>query len=97
VLKNVTENIWQAAEGKDTHWEAELMNWAKAQTPGANLWWMKPVIEHGVTNALNESLSPGYLSRMQQRASKDFGQRYWWRPQDGMPQRAPDLEAALGR
>lgn len=97
LLKNITENVWQAAEGKDTHWEAEMFAWAKAQTPGANLWWLKPLVEHGMTNALNESLSPGYLSRMQQRASKDFGQRYWWRPQDAMPQRAPELEAALGR
>lgn len=94
-LHVISENIWQASEGKDTHWEAELAAWAKAQTPAANLWWIKPFIEHGVTNAMNESLSPGYLSRMQQRSQKDFGQRYWWRPQDAMPARAPDLAAAL--
>ena len=34
LAKNLVENIWQAAEGKDTHWEAELFSWAKAQTPG---------------------------------------------------------------
>jgi hypothetical protein len=97
VLKNVTENIWQAAEGKTTHWEAELMNWAKAQTPGGNLWWLKPMVDHGFVNALNESMSPGYLSRMQQRAAKEWGQRFWWAPKDKVPQRAPDLAAAAGK
>lgn len=97
LLKVVTENIWQAAEGKDSHWEAELFGWAKAQTPAANLWWLKPFVEHGFTNAIQESLSPGYLSRVQQRAQKDWGNRWWWRPQDTAPQRAPDVEAAFGR
>lgn len=96
VLKNVTENLWQAADGKDTHWQAEMFNWAKQQTPGANLWWIKPMLEHGVTNAVNESLSPGYLSRVQQRAAKDWQQDYWWSPRDTLPARAPDLEAAAG-
>jgi hypothetical protein len=95
VLKNITENIWQAAEGKDTHWQAELANWAKSNTPGASLWWLKPMIDHGFMNAVMESLSPGYLSRMEQRAQKDWGQRYWWKPREATPQRAPDLEAAL--
>jgi hypothetical protein len=53
------------------------------------------MVDHGVTNALNESMSPGYLSRMQQRGQKEFGQRYWWAPRDTLPQRAPDLSAAL--
>lgn len=96
VLKNITENIWQAAEGKDTHWEAELLNWSRQQAPGASLWWLKPMIEHGFVNAMNESMSPGYLSRVQQRAQKDWGQKYWWAPRDALPQRAPDLAAAGG-
>jgi hypothetical protein len=95
VLKNITENVWQASEGKDTHWEAELFAWGKAQTPGGNLWWFKPFVEHGFTNAVNESLSPGYLSRIQQRGQKDYGQKYWWAPRDAMPDRAPDLSAAI--
>lgn len=96
-LKVISENIWQASEGKDSHWPAELMSWAKSQTPAANVWWLKPMVEHGFTNAMNESLSPGYLSRMQQRAQKDFNQRFWWRPQDGMPQRSPEIEKAFGQ
>jgi hypothetical protein len=89
--KNITENVWQAADGKDTHWEAELFSFAKAQTPGGNLWWMKPMVDHGFANAMNESMSPGYAAKQQQRAAKQWGQKYWWRPQDTLPQRAPQI------
>jgi hypothetical protein len=95
VLKNAVENVWQAADGKDTHWEAELVNWTRSNTPGNSLWWVKPMVDHGFMNAINENLSPGYLARVQQRAAKDWGQRYWWAPRDALPQRAPQLEAAL--
>jgi hypothetical protein len=93
--KVLVENVFQAAEGKVSHWEAEAFAWAKAQTPGANLWWLKPMVEHGFTNAINESLSPGYLARQQHRASKEWGNRWWWAPKDQIPQRAPDLSAAV--
>jgi hypothetical protein len=96
-LKDIGENIWQASEGKDTHWQAELASWARSQTPGASLWWMRPMIDHGFMNAMNESLSPGYLARMQQRAQKDWGAGYWWAPGDKTPGRAPDLAAAVGQ
>lgn len=97
VLKVTTENMWQAAAGKDTHWEAELFSWAKGQTPAGNLWWMKPMVEHGFTNAVNESLSPGYLSKMKQRAARDWKQGYWWAPNEAMPDRAPDIAGAFGQ
>lgn len=95
VVRNITQNIWQAAEGKDTHWETELVSWARHNTPGNSLWWVKPAIDHGFMNAVNESLSPGYLARIQQRAYKDWNQRYWWAPKDKLPTRAPELEKAL--
>lgn len=97
LAKNIVENAWQAAEGKNTHWQAELLNWTKGNTPGASLWWVKPFLEHGVLNAVNENLSPGYLSRVQDRARKDWGQRYWWAPRDAVPQREPDFAKAVGQ
>jgi hypothetical protein len=36
VFKDMVENIWQASEGKDTHWEAELASTAKSTARGAN-------------------------------------------------------------
>lgn len=97
ILKNITENVWQAAEGKDTHWQAELSSWARSQTPGASLWWVKPMIDHGFMNAMNENLSPGYLARMKSRARRDWGQDYWWAPDEMVPDRVPDVSAAFGQ
>ena len=95
VLKNVAGNIWEASKGKDTHWEAELLQWTRSNTPGASLWWVKPMVEHGFLNSVNESLSPGYLSKMKARAQREWGQRYWWAPDEALPSRAPDLDAVV--
>jgi hypothetical protein len=97
VVKNIVENAWQAAEGKDTHWEAELLAWTRSNTPGASVWWVKPFLEHSFLNAVNENLSPGYLARIQGRAKKDWGTDYWWKPRDAMPDRAPDIAGAFGQ
>ena len=90
------ENAWQAAEGKDTHAAAEAVSWVKSNTPGASLWWLRPFLEHGLVNQINENLSPGYLGRMKRRAMQNWGTRYWWSPEQMTPDRAPDLEAAMG-
>lgn len=97
VYKNIAGNVWEASQGKDTHWQAEAAQWVRSNTPGASVWWVKPAIEHGFLNAMNENLSPGYLARMQQRAHKDWEQRYWWAPRDGLPDRAPDILGAFGQ
>lgn len=94
-LKLGVENAWQAAEGKDTHAAAEAIQWVKSNTPGASLWWVRPLLEHGVTNQLNEALSPGYLARMKQRAIQNWGARYWWQPNRMEPDRAPNFAAAV--
>ena len=97
VVKLGIENAWQKAEGKDTHIVAESMQWAKGNTPGASLWWVKPMLEHGLTNQLNENMSPGYLGRMKQRSIQNWGSRYWWDPGHTTPDRAPNLAAAVGQ
>lgn len=91
------ENIYEAAHGKDTHIGAEAIRVARSHLPYVNLWYAKAAIDHAGLHALQENLSPGYLSKMQQRARKDWNQEYWWRPGTGMPERAPDLTAAGGR
>ena len=35
LFKNFAGNIWEAAEGKDTHWQAEAAAWVRSNTPGA--------------------------------------------------------------
>ena len=98
------ENIYEAAHGKDTHIGAEGVRTLRGHLPYVNLWYAKAALDHAGLFALQENLSPGYLSRMKQRAQKDWNQQYWWQPDSGhvlngtvhAPDRAPNFSKAVG-
>lgn len=85
---------WQA--GKDTHIGAEGLRFARGHLPLVNLWYAKAAFDHMGLFALQENMSPGYLSRVQSKARKDWGQDYWWAPSEGAPDRGPDFSAIAG-
>lgn len=58
--------------------------------PGTNLWYTRAAFNHLFFNALSDHLSPGYLMRSEANARK-YHESYWWEPDQGLPQRAPDL------
>lgn len=90
-------NIIQAMQGKDTNFGAEVVRFVKGNTPGANLWYAKAALDHIIFHQMQEYFSPGYLSQMQRRAQKEFGQQYWWTPGTGTEgMRAPNLARAVG-
>lgn len=96
-LANLTVgNAGQAAQGKNTHFGAETIRFAKSHMPFVNLWYAKAAIDHAGLQDLQEYLSPGYLGRMRRRAQKDWGQDYWWRPGAGTPNRAPNFGSVVG-
>lgn len=84
--------------GKPTHAGAEAVRFVKSNLPYLSLWYGRAALDHAFVHALQENLSPGYLSRMQQRAQHEYGQAYWWRPgADFDEMRAPDMGAAVGQ
>jgi len=95
VLKLTQGNLMEAAQGKETNAGAETVRFVKSNTPGANLWYTKAALDHLFFHQLQEYFSPGYLRRMRKRSEREFGQRYWWEPGEAIPDRAPDLEAAV--
>jgi hypothetical protein len=90
------ENVYEAAHGKDTHLGAEGVRFARGHLPYLNLWYAKAALDHAGLHALQENLSPGYLSKMQQRARRDWNQDYWWKPGSNAPDRVPDMTAVGG-
>ena len=84
-------NLGEAMKGKETHAGAEALRFAKSHLPFLNLWYAKAAIDHAGLQDLQEYLSPGYLSRMQDSAHKDWGQSFWWRPGEALPDRGPDF------
>src|SRR5690606_22103783 len=89
-------NAARAAEGKEVHFGADLLRFAKSNTPFVNLWYLRAAVDHMLLHELQEELSPGYLRRMKKRARKEFGQEYYWQPGESAPDRAPNLAAAIG-
>jgi hypothetical protein len=89
-------NIGQAARGENTHVGAEAVRFAKGHLPFIGLWYAKSAIDHAVLQDIQEYMSPGYLQRMRMWAHKDWGQDYWWRPGDKLPDRLPNFGAAVG-
>lgn len=91
-LLNLSQgNIIQALQGEDTHAGAEALRTLKGLTPGSSLWYAKGALDHLIFQQAQEMVSPGYLRRMEQRAQREFKQRYWWKPGTTEPQRAPDI------
>lgn len=89
-------NLGEAMRGERTKADAELVRFAKGNTPFINLWYARSAIDHMIMHDIQESVSPGYLGRMKARAYEDFGQRFWWEPGESMPDRAPDFANAIG-
>ncbi len=67
--------------------------------PGQSLWYARLAIERLIEDELELMLNPdanARFRRIEKRATKDFNQRFFARPGRGVPQRPPDLRAALG-
>lgn len=89
-------NIGEAMKGKETHAGAEMFRFARSHMPFVNMWYAKQALDHAALHDLQELLSPGYLSRMQDRAHQDWNQSFYWQPGQGLPQRAPDFSKVSG-
>ena len=89
-------NAWEAAKGKDTHMGAEAIRWTNSQLPYVGLWQTRGTWEHWFIHNAQEAVNPGYLGRMRARAMKDWHQEYYWQPGEAVPDRAPNLGAAIG-
>ncbi|MEL4181241.1 hypothetical protein [Roseateles sp. PN1] len=90
-------NIDETIRGKDPHIGAESFRFARSHLPVVNLWYAKAAMDHAGLMALQENLSPGYISRMKTKARKDWQQDYWWQPGTGGPDRAPSFEQLAGQ
>jgi hypothetical protein len=96
LLNVTTGNLGQLAQEKKTNFASEAIRFTRQNTPFANLWYAKGAIDHLIVNDMLEQANPGYLRRLRARTQKEWGQDYWWKPDDTLPARAPDPGALLG-
>jgi len=88
-------NIQDAIAGRDPNTQRELVRFANKYTP--DVWYTRLAMDRLVWDTLTKMADPdayGTFSRMEERARKEQGTAYYWRPGSQNP-RAPDLSRAL--
>ena len=89
----------RAVRGDDVTIGGDAVRFAQRYTPGASMWWGRLVLERTLWDQLSLMVDPKAakrMRRMEKRAKRDYGQRFFWSPGEVAPDRAPDLGAAAG-
>jgi len=91
-------NVMQLPGEEKTNFAAELTNFLKRYTPGGSLWYMRTAFERVILDNMRKWTDPdaeARFRRTERRWKKEFGQKFWWRPGESTPDRAPDLQNAV--
>lgn len=91
-------NIAELAEGKDTHFAREALDFAHRNAPGASIWYARLAAERLVIDQLKYLADPQAMKRFRAREQffkKHYGQESWWRPGRAVPDRAPDFSRVM--
>lgn len=87
-------NIGQAARDENTNFGREATRFLRSYTPGTSLWYTRVALDRWVWNTLQEWADPKYAEsfrRTEAQMFKETGQRFWWRPGQNAPYRAPEM------
>lgn len=60
--------------------KAKMINFVINNTPGANLYWLRPALNYMAIYHLQEWANPGYLRRMEKRVEQENNQRFIVKP-----------------
>lgn len=88
---------WLAGQ-KDVNGKT-LAQHIKAWVPGSSLWYTKAATDRLIFDNIQAMIDPNYrqsFDRYERRMKREFGQTFWWAPGDALPNRAPNLERAIG-
>jgi hypothetical protein len=91
-------NLSELARGEDTDIGSDAVSFMRRYTPGGSLWYARLGYERLILDELQKTLDPDAKARMrrlQRRYQRDYEQKYWWRPGETAPDRAPDFENAV--
>jgi len=91
-------NALELAQGEETKFGKEVVDFAKNYTPGSSIWYLRTAMERNIFDQMDLLVNPKAqkdMRRLERKYQKERGQRYWWRRGKQLPERAPDLEAAI--
>lgn len=92
-------NAGEIARGEDPRIGRDLVRALKGYTPFSRTWWAQTAIERVFFDNLQTMVDPeahrDFRNKIR-RAERERGQGYYWAPGEMTPDRAPDMEAAVG-
>lgn len=92
-------NVAQLLTGEETRFGRELVQFARGNIPGGNIWYTRLAWERLLLDQAQAVLDPeankSFKTR-QRNLANDYAQGFWWQPGAAAPARAPDL-GNLGR
>ncbi|MFZ4687845.1 MAG: hypothetical protein ACOYLS_01275 [Polymorphobacter sp.] len=92
-------NLKEAAKGAETNFGSEAVQFAKANTPGASLWYGRLAFNRIFFDQVAKEIDPDAgraFDRIEARARREMEQEYWWSPGEAGADRAPDFTAIDG-
>lgn len=89
-------SLIRVAQGKRSEFGPNAIKFVKNNIPLQNLWYTRAVTDRMIFNNLQDWSSPGYVRRTEARLKRDFGQDFWWKMNETLPGRAPNLQQAIG-
>jgi len=99
VVRLTSQNAREFIEGSPTRFSSEAIRFAGRYNPLSSLWYTKTAFDRTFMRWLRIQADPSYARGFQARerwARQNFGQGFYWRPGSAGPDRAPDLNAAIG-
>lgn len=73
---------WSSAKGDPEVQGRDLVGLIKGNIPGANLFYLRMVLDYAVWYQLQELMNPGYVRRMERNLKNRTGQEMWLPPSD---------------
>lgn len=99
IMKLTGANITATVEGKDAHFGREMAQFVRRNTPGTSLWYTRLAFDRLMWDRLQELTDPDYsrsFARMEDRAQREYNQRFWWGPGRTEPDRGPAMGRMFG-
>lgn len=91
-------NVIEAIEGKETNFGREFVKFMRGNTPGGTIWYLRQAYERVFLDQLQFLVDPEAnkaFKRQQQNWMRNTGQEFYWKPGQVLPERLPDLGAAV--
>lgn len=89
-------SLIRMTQGKRSEFGPNAIKFVKNNIPLQNLWYTRAVTDRMIFNNLQDMVSPGYVRRTEARLKRDYGQDFWWKMNQSLPGRAPNLQQAVG-